>query len=252
MEVYEKTQSLAALKKQAEMAGYNPATILGDGGGFSPSSPSAAMGGVSGISAGSAQTPSQVMAAKSQVQAIALENARALAEIKNIQADTKLKEANAGESGSRTDVNVQSLSNMAATLENEKIRGQILKYDAEVRRMETDVKSKTLNADMNRPYVELQQLVESLRRERRNNRIGEATESELIGRATADLILINAQAKALESQVELNEDQRVKILEEAMDISTERNYRYLSTPEAIKRYVREQSVGILGGILKMR
>ena len=138
--------------KHIEAAGLNPALMYkGAGGGITGSTSS------SNLSQGNASDQASIIAAKSQQQGMALQNAKLMAEIKNIEADTAYKNANATKTSTiDTELGKTQIENIKQLTENSKVAKEGIELDNQLKEIEnmvaayrdweTDRKSTRLNS----------------------------------------------------------------------------------------------------------
>lgn len=200
MRMWENT-NYDAQRKQMEKAGLNPALMYGMGGGAGGAT--ASPGGTGGgTSAGVAP----------QTTGMGVQLALLDAQKRNLDADTKKKEAEATKTaGVDTQKTVTETSSIAQGITNAVLQNEIMQFEKSLKEMENSVQRQTLIDRME--YIEYQtdQAKEAVNSARRNNDINEQTKQDTINKIKAESIgaaLTNAltveQTKATTTNTAMN------------------------------------------------
>lgn len=200
MEMWELT-NYAAQREQMEKAGLNVG-LMYKGTGPGGTTQGGQAGSVTGGQA--AQAP--------PVQArigMALETALMAAQIKNIEADTQKKQAEATNTGAGTDlINVQ-IQNMLQATANAKVQNAILEYEKELRGIQTNIEGRTQEETIKQRTLATSKLIAELGSAQAKGEIDQATKTNIIKgaelaneAAMAGITQTKTQTKATEKGIE--------------------------------------------------
>lgn len=223
MEMWEKTESMQALAKQAEETGINLGTALGiDGGGFT--SGGASSGPQGGGGGGAGQAPSVAAMWGNQLQ-----GAQQAAQLGLIAAQTKktLAEAeNLGEGGivratanQQIEESIKRMEAIGANIENTQVRSALGRVETEIKEIERTVLEATQTPTIQMVFTAAETagrqydlLGQAMIEAERNNEIGEAQAAALKKQADATLIYTFALMQAAKNGANLSEQQKQDLL----------------------------------------
>lgn len=174
-EMYERTyqdESPEAKRKQLEDAGLSVGLMYGGSGGMGGAgqASSMAIGNTSGANPGTASTGAQNQAALTQSMAMGLSLARQKAEIENIQADTKLKDTDAGVK-EVTAPNIEADTQLKFQyIDNEKLKGEAIKLSNQYQKVQNEIMEATsldqiekVQIEVNKAAWEQQTVIENMK-----------------------------------------------------------------------------------------
>lgn len=190
-------------------AGLNPALMYGQAGG--------GVTGTAGQSASGSQasSESEMMNAATQRMGMGLQLAMQKAQIKNIEADTKQKEAEAEKTATvDTELTRMSIKDITATINNKEVQREGLLLENNLKILEYAVMYDTSQDRANEIKYRAESAKQSLLELQRSNEIGEETKQQVIDSYRLKLQDLAAEIILKEASTQVNKEQAKKIIQD--------------------------------------
>lgn len=199
-------------RKRIEEAGMNPALMYGMqgiGGGTTGSQTT------SGVSGSQAANEAELANAATQRIGMGLQMAMQKAQIKNIEADTKQKEAEAEKTATvDTELTKMSIKDITATINNKEVQRESLLLDNDLKILEYTVMYDTTQDRANEIKYRAKSAKETLLELQRNNEIGEEVKQQVIDSYQLRLQDIATDIILKETNTQVNREQAKKIIQD--------------------------------------
>ena len=209
-EMFEAT-GYGAQRRQMEEAGLNPALMYGQAG----AGGQLGTGQGGGTSTGQASDEASMMNAITNKMAMGLQLAMQKAQIRNIEADTKQKEAEAEKTATvDTELTKISIEDITETINNKKVQKEGILLDNDLKILEYTVMHNTTQDRANEIKYRAKSAKETLIELQRNNEIGDATKQQIIDSYQLKLQDIATEIILKETNAQVNREQAKKIIQD--------------------------------------
>lgn len=209
-EMFEAT-GYGAQRRQMEEAGLNPALMYGNAG----AGGQLGAGQTGNTSTGQASDEASMMNAITNKLAMGLQLSMQKAQIKNIEADTKQKEAEAEKTSTvDTELTKISIKDITATINNKEVQRESLLLDNDLKILEYTVMYDTTQDRANEIKYRAESAKQTLLELQRNNEIEDAVKQQIIESYRLKLKDITADIILKETGAEINREQAKKIVQD--------------------------------------